>query len=57
MKIDPITWTVTNLVIWGGSSEEKGIDVKIPLGQKTSSSSLKLVAGHYLKHLRGSLEC
>lgn len=54
VKIDPITWSVTNLVIWGGSSEEKGIDVKIPLGQKTASSPLKLVAGHYLKHLRGS---
>lgn len=56
IKINPITWTVTNLVIWGGSSEERGIDVKIPLGQKTASSPLKLVAGHYLKHLRGSLE-
>jgi len=48
IKIDPITWTVTNLVIWGGSSEEAGINVKIPLGQKIASSPLKLVAEHYL---------
>ena len=54
MKIDPITWTVTNLVIWGGSFDQKGIDVKIPLGQKTASSPLKIVASHYLKNIRNN---